>query len=106
MVLVSGESVCGSLNTCRVAMSENTPVRTRAGAIIGILIRSATCTWDAPSIRAASYNSDGTARSAVYMTIMLNPVPPHTPMFATESSATCVVNKVGHRQPELAQDDR
>ena len=52
-------------------------------------------------MRAASYSSDGTARSAVYMTIMLNPVPPHTPMFATESSATCVVNRSGIDSPNL-----
>ena len=104
--MVSGESVCGSLKTCRVAMIEKTPVRTRAGAIIGILIRSAIWTCDAPSIRAASYSSDGTARSAVYMTIMLNPVPPHTPMLATEKQRHVRGEQVGHRQPEPGQDRR
>ena len=82
-------------------MIENIPVSTRVGAIIGILIRSATAHCDAPSIRAASYSSDGTARSAVYMTIMLKPVPPQTPTLATESSATCVVNRSGMDSPNL-----
>src|ERR1700730_5476162 len=72
-----------------------------AGAIIGLLIRSAICGCESPSMRAASYSSDGTARSAVYMTIMLNPVPPHTPTLATDSSATCVVNRLGIDSPHL-----
>jgi len=80
-------------------MIEKTPVRTRAGPIIGILIRSAIWTCDAPSIQAASYSSVGTARSAVYMTIMLNPVPPHTPMLATEKSTVCVANRLGIDSP-------
>jgi len=46
--------VVGSLNTCRVAIIEKKKVRTSAGAMVGILIRSAICSSEQPSIRAAS----------------------------------------------------
>jgi hypothetical protein len=64
-VLVSGRSVVGSLKTCRVAMIENTETRMIAGSSRGIFTRSASCSSEQPSTRAASYSSLGTARSAV-----------------------------------------
>lgn len=63
--LVSGFSVVGSLNTWSVAMIEKKNVRTSDGATIGILIRSAICSCEQPSIRAASNTSAGIARSEV-----------------------------------------
>lgn len=63
--LVSGFSVVGSLNTWSVAMIEKKKVSTSEGATIGILIRSAICSCEQPSRRAASKISPGMARSEV-----------------------------------------
>lgn len=80
-------------------MIANIPVISSAGPIIGIFTRHAICHCEAPSMRAASYSSDGTARSAVYSTIMLNPVPPQTPILATEKSTVCGANRSGMPSP-------
>lgn len=52
--LAIGRRICGSVKNCSVPISANTRIRIRAEEIIGTLIRNATCTWLAPSIRAAS----------------------------------------------------
>lgn len=64
-MLLSGRSVIGSAKTCNVAISEKTNVMISDGSTIGILMRQAICTSEAPSSRAASNRSVGIARSAV-----------------------------------------
>ncbi len=65
IALLSGRSVVGSANTWSVAIIEKTAVMMIDGVTIGILMRRATATCEAPSSSAASYSSDGTALSAV-----------------------------------------
>src|SRR5437868_15406068 len=76
----------GSLKSCSVPMIEKSAVRMIAGRTIGTLMLRLIRHALAPSIRAASYNSLGTACSAVKMTIMLYPVQDQVTMFAVDQS--------------------
>src|SRR5882672_12472464 len=89
----------GSLNSWKVAITENSPVSNSAGRIEGSLTCHAIRHADAPSTAAASYSSGGTVRNAANRMIMLYPMYSQLTMLASEPSIHVLVRNLGFGRP-------
>src|SRR5690554_3603151 len=89
----------GSVKSCRLPMTVKSATIESAGRIIGSLIDSAVRTSDAPSTRAASRISLGTAWSAVKMMMTLYPVHSQMPILITDGNAIVTDRKLTAMPP-------